>query len=362
MKIAILVSLFPPKWLAGTEIATYNTAKHLAKRGHEVHVITSLDEGLPKESMEEGFHVHRIRRRKVRYLGVISFWLKTPLVLRTIEPDIVHSQDIIMGMPGLVAKTFFSKKFVVCGRGTDVNNPGLFMKPLSRLVLGNADAVIALTEDMRKKMQRNCNRDISVIPNGLNLEKFENLSRDETQSKNEKLIIFVGRFRPEKGVKYLIEAMNIIIQHVQPVKLILVGEGPEEEKLKQLVGQFNLGRFINFVGQIPNEKVPQYMVTAYVFVLPSLCEGFPNVLLEAMGSGLPIVATNVCGLPEIIRDGENGFLVEPKNPGQIAENVSLLLEDDELREKISKNNKEKARKYSWDSVVDRLEEVYLRHL
>ena len=64
MKIAILVSLFPPKWLAGTEIATYNIAKHLVKRGHEVHVITSLDEGLPKQSVEDGFHVHRIRRRK----------------------------------------------------------------------------------------------------------------------------------------------------------------------------------------------------------------------------------------------------------------------------------------------------------
>ncbi len=85
MKIAILVLLFPPKWLAGTEIATYNIARHLAKRGHEVHVITSLDEGLPKDSVEEGFCVHRIGWRKLRFIGIISFWLKILIVLKKNE-------------------------------------------------------------------------------------------------------------------------------------------------------------------------------------------------------------------------------------------------------------------------------------
>ncbi len=100
------------------------------------------------------------------------------------------------------------------------------------------------------------------------------------------------------------------------------------------------------------------MVASDVLVLPSLSEGFPVTILEAMASGLSIVATTVGGLPEIVKDGENGFLVEPNNYGQIAEKVILLLEDEELRYKISKNNKERTKRYSWGHAVDKLEEIY----
>lgn len=363
MKIAILVLLFPPKWLAGTEIATYNIARHLAKRGHEVHVITLLDEGLPKESLEQYFYIHRIRFPRIKFLGIIILWVKVLLLLKRINPQLVHVQSIAIGIAAFLAKKLLKKPYVVWGRGSEVYLPWLFKNRISRLVLRNADAVIALTEDMKTEMQKICNRDAYVIPNGIDLERFENLSRDEMRGKlqakaGEKLVISVGRFRPEKGVRYLIEAMEIIRQKGQPVKLLLGGEGPEEENLKQLVEQLNLGSCINFIGQIPNEKVPQYMAAAHVFALSSLSEGFPNVVLEAMASGLPIVASKVGGLPEIIREGQNGFLVEPKNPEQIAERVLLFLNNDELTQRISRNNKQKVKEYSWGSAVSRLERLY----
>lgn len=121
----------------------------------------------------------------------------------------------------------------------------------------------------------------------------------------------------------------------------------------------NIEQYITFIGKVPNEKVPEYMGASDVFVLPSLSESFGIVNLEAMASGLPIIATNVRGLPEIIKNGENGFLVEPKNPEGIAEKVLLLLEDDELGERISNNNRGEVRKYSWENVVETLEGVYL---
>jgi N-acetyl-alpha-D-glucosaminyl L-malate synthase BshA len=368
MKIAILVLMFPPKWLAGEEIATYNIAKYLAKRGHEVHVVTSLDKGLPRESTEQGFYVHRTSWRRVRFLGFIPFWLKILLLVKKIKPDIVHGQDIVgMGVPSFLAKRLLKRPCIIWGRGTDVYLPGLFIRPLSKLILRNANTVIALTEDMKREMQKIWNRDIFVIPNGIDLERFDDLPRDEMRVKlqvkvDERRIIFVGRFRPDKGVTYLIKAMDIVRQRDQSARLMLVGEGPEEDSLRQLVGQLNLGSCINFVGQIPNERVPQYMAAADVFVLPSLYEGFPNVVLEAMASGLPIVASKVGGLPEIVEDGQNGFLVEPKNPEQIADKILLLLRDDELTRRISRNNKEKAKRYSWGSVVAKLEEVYQNHL
>ena len=365
MKIAILVLLFPPKWLAGTEIATYNIAKYLAKRGHEVHVITTLDEGLPKENMEEGFYVHQIFLRKIRFLGVISFWLKIFWHLKKIKPDIVHVQSVGIGIPAFLSKKILEKPYIVWGRGSDIYLPDKFTKSISKLVLKNADAVIALTGDMKKKMQKFCDKDISVIPNGIDLERFSNLSKEDIRKKlkikeDEKVIIFVGTLRPVKGVKYLIKAMKIISPKNANTRLMLVGDGDERGNLEKLVKGLSLEEYVKFVGKVPNEKVPEYMAASDVFVLPSLSEGFPVTVLEAMASGVPIIATNVGGLPEIIKDGENGFLVEPKNPEKIAEKVLLILEDDGLRERISRNNKEKVKGYSWESVIERLEKVYLK--
>lgn len=363
MKIAILVWGFPPKRLAGAEIAAYNIARHLARKGYEVHVITSLDKGLPKEGVEQGFHVHRIGFPKIKFLGIAIFRFKILLTLRKVNPDLVHGQGTGISWSAFFAKKLLKKPYIVWRRGIDIGLDGLFTRPLSRLVIKKADAVIALTEDMKREIQAINNREVLVIPNGIDFERFHNLSRDEMRYKlqagaDERLVVFVGRFRPEKGVRYLIEAMEIIRRKSQNVRLILIGEGPEEEDLKRLVEQLNLRDCIDFLGQVPNEEVPHYMAASDVFVLPSLAEGFPNVILEAMASGLAIVATKVSGLPEIIEDGGNGFLVESKNSEQIAEKVLLLLNDDELRERISKNNREKAEDYSWESVIERLEKIY----
>jgi len=363
MKIAILVPAFLPKWLAGTEIATYNIARHLAKRRHEVHVITSMDKGMPRENEEAGFYVHRIGFPRLKFLGIMVFSLKALFLLKGFNPDLVHAQNTIMGMPGFLAKKLLRKPYLVWARGSEIYLPWLFKRPMSKLVLKNADAAIALTEDMKTEMQKICNRDVLVIPNGIDFERFENLSRDAVRCKlqansDARLVIFVGRFRPEKGVRYLIEAMEIIRQKNQQVRLILGGEGPEEDSLRQLVRQLNLEDCVDFAGQIPNEKVPQYMAASDVFVLPSLSEGLPNVILEAMASGLPIVASKVGGVPQIIKDGENGYLIEPTRPDQIAEKVLLLLENHDLRDAISRNSIQKAKDYSWENVVWRLEEVY----
>lgn len=363
MRIAITIPLFPPRWLAGTEIATYNIAKHLARRGYEVHVITALDKGLPKESMEEGFYVHRIFWRKIRFAGVISFWTKVFLVLRKVNPDMIHVQSIEMCIPAFIAKKLMKKPYVVWGQGSDVYLPGKFIKSISKLVLKNANTVIALTDDMKKEMQKICSRDVSVIPNGIDLSSFEDLSRKEARSKlqikdDEKVILFVGTLRPVKGIRYLIEAMRLIKDKNESTKLFLVGDGEEREYLKNLVKGLILEECVRFIGKLPNEKVPECMVASDVFVLPSLSEGFPVVILEAMASGLPIISTKVTGLLEIVKDGKNGILVESKSPDEIAEKVLLILGDDELREKISENNREEAKRYSWDSAVDKLEEIY----
>ena len=368
MKIAILVLLFPPKWLAGTEIATHNIASHLAQRGHEVHVITSRDRGLPTESSEQGFQIHRVGFPRVRVFGLMAFCMAAVLKVRRLNPDIVHQQDVKLGAVGFMAKKLLRRPWVVWGQGSDVYLPWTFKRPISKLVLKNADAVIALTADMKAEMCKICSRGIDVIPNGVDLERYEALpSKVAIRAElglddDDRIAVFVGTLRPVKGVKYLIEAMSIIKHRCATARLLLVGDGEERQSIEGMVKELNLEDTVTFLGRMSNDKVPKHMAASDVFVLPSLSEGFPVTVLEAMATGLPVVASRVRGLPEIIEDGRNGFLVEPKRPDQIADRVLVLLADSGLRQEVAAINREKARQYSWENTVEQVEAVYRRAL
>lgn len=363
MKIVILTAVFGIEHIGGTEIASYYIAKHLAKKGHQVHIITSGNKKLPKESMEDNFYIHRVSYPKIPSLGILYFWLKLPWYIKKVNPDVVHCQSTQMGLPCFLAKKFFKTPYVVLGQGSDIYLHWKFKKIIHKFVFNNADKVIALTEDMKKKIQESYKKDVFVISSGINLEHFENLSKEIARSKlkinlNEKVIIFVGSLQIVKGLKYLIEAFKIVKYKIPELKLILVGEGDERKELERLVKKNQLEKQITFMGNVLNNNIPEYMTASDIFVLPSLSEGFPLVILEAMASGLPIIATNVRGISEIIKEGENGFLVEPKNPEQIAEKILYLLPDEKLRERISLHNREKVKSYSWDFVVGDLLKIY----
>jgi len=363
MKIAILVSMFPPKHLGGTEIATLNIAKNLAQKGHNVEVITSLDEGLPKKSREDNFLIHRIYYPKIKLFGVIYFWIKCLFLIRKINSEITHVQNIQMAAPCFLAKIIFGRSYIVYCRGSDVYLPWRFKNIFSKIILNNASAVVVLSEDMKKKIQIFYPKNIFVISNGIDLVRFNGLRKEIIRRKlniasDEKIILFVGTLKFIKGISYLIEAMGAIKEKEEKVKLILVGEGPERKRLENLTKELNLEKEINFIGGVENNKIPEYMSVSDIFILSSLSESFGIVNLEAMASGLPIVATKVGGIPEIVKDGENGFLVEPGDSKQIAEKILYLLSNDDIRKSISIANREKAKNYSWDSVVDKLIAVY----
>jgi len=357
VKIAILVGLFPPKWLAGTEIATYNLADHLARKGHEVHVITSHDDGLPGLCEENGFYIHRIAWPKIRFIGLVAFWVSICLKIRKIKPDIVHAQSLGGGVPPLFSNRLLKIPYVIYGRGSDVYSPDWLTKLTAKPILKNASATLALTEDMKQKMLDICDGDISVVPNGVDLERFKT-SLGAKKEGNTKTIVFVGRLHPVKGVQYLIEAVAIVHQEIPDVKLVIVGDGIERSRLDELAEKLNLNGCIQFAGQVPQESIPQLMHQADVFVLPSLSEGLPVVLLEAMAAGLPIVATNVGGNPDIVEEGVNGYLVNAKNSEEIADRLLVLLQNDEIQEEISANNREKVEMFTWDRVAEAVEEVY----
>ncbi|WP_424355699.1 glycosyltransferase family 4 protein [Methanobacterium sp. MBAC-LM] len=358
MKIAILVSGFPPDRVGGMEIATYNIAKHLANNGHSIHIITS---SYSNSSNENKFVVHSVNMMGTKIIGPFFDQRKILPVIKEIDPEIIHAQGIstsgISAFTAYLIKKSLKIPYVVYGRGSDIY-PFKAEKILVKAILNNADSVIALTEHMKKEIQKISDKEVLVVPNGIDMNRFNDSSLTYTELLKGKTIIFIGNLRPEKGLSYLIEAMMYVTKKDMNTQLLIVGEGPQRENLEKLVNKLNINNRVTFSGKVTTDKVPVYLKNSDIFVLPSLQEGFPNVLLEAMASGLPVVATEVCGINEIIEDGKNGFLVKPQNSKEIAEKILLLLNNHNLRKWISKQNIKKASKYSWQRTVKMLEDAY----
>lgn len=335
-------------------------ATYLAKKGNVVHIFTSWRKGLASETSERGFFIHRIRYYPIRVLGAILFWMRMLFLLRKVNPDVIHAQGIVMGIPAFLGKRILNKPYSVWGQGSDVYSTWAFKTTFTRLVLRNANLVIALTQDMRLRMQQICDVRAVIIPNGVRIESFSGLSREKSRKnlnilENEKIITFVGRLVPEKGVKYLIRAMTSINRNVPDARLLLIGDGLDRLYLEKLTQELKLTNTITFVGMVSNEKVPSYLASSDLFVLPTLSEGLSIVILEAMACGLPVITTTVNGLPEIVKDGENGLLVAPKNSEQLAQKLLLLLNDDQLRMKMGENNKRLSKNYSLEVVFSKFE-------
>jgi len=357
MKIVIIVVLFPPKWLAGTEIATYDLACHLARRGHEVHVITSHDGDLPDLSEENGFYIHRTGVPETQVISILSFWVKAYLQINKIKPEVVLSQSLQCGIPALMAKRFLKIPYAVWGQGSDIYLPDRLIRMFSKPILKSADAALALTDNMRREMQQTYTREIFVVPNGIDLKRVIPPSGIE-KGGNKKTILFVGRLHPVKGVRYLIESMAVIHRKMPCSNLIIVGDGEDRQELEELAKNLGLEDHVHFSGQVPQDRVHLYMHQADVFVLPSLSEGFGIVNIEAMAAGLPIVATNVGGIPDIIEEGVNGYLVNAKSSDELSDRILMLLQNDTLRAEIAANNRVKAKMFSWDAIAGIVEEVY----
>jgi len=174
-------------------------------------------------------------------------------------------------------------------------------------------------------------------------------------------LLFCGRLnsrRPHKTVDILLKAMPRILQR-HTVELNIIGTGPRLDEYTTLARTLGLGRAVHFLGFIDPSDLPAHYARADLFALPSARESFPLVLLEAMASGLPVVATAVGGVPEMVVDGETGLLVPPDDPGALAEAVNSLLDDPERMRAMGEKGRDTVREhYTWDKVAERMAEYF----
>jgi colanic acid/amylovoran biosynthesis glycosyltransferase len=166
-------------------------------------------------------------------------------------------------------------------------------------------------------------------------------------------VLFCGRLVAQKGIDVLMKAFAIVVKNVPNARLILVGDGAQRSSIEKLIIDLNLSAHVEVKGAVPFHKVSEYLSSAHIFVLPSIYEGTPNVLLQAMATGLPIVATKVGGIPDLVNDDVDGLLVEPKDAVALAKAIQLLLVNNELAERFRHSAHKKALAFKTEKIVEK---------
>ncbi|RMF05942.1 glycosyltransferase family 1 protein [Candidatus Woesearchaeota archaeon] len=368
MKILVIVNEYPPMAGGGgkfTEAFVKEFAR--SKEVSEVCVITA-ETGkkipTPKEKKIKIIPLRAAFRRNPRKSNSINRIL-TPFVfmfqavkagrreLKRKRYDLLWS---VFSVPSGVAGSVLSREsgipHAVTTIGTDVYEPTKWYSPhrnliygwIVRQVLKRAHLITAISEDIRKKVIRYFNPDRPVITAhiGFTPFPFKKVRREKLGlEKNAYYLIYVNRIVPRKGHKYLLEALSRIKD--ENIKLIVVGEGPEKEKLRELAKELHVEKRVVWTGYVSEEKKWQHLTASDLYVSSSLHEGFGINILEAMHAGLPVVSTNKGGQTDFLEEGKNALLVAPKSPEELCSAILKLRKDNKLAKEMAKQNKEKAK-------------------
>jgi len=228
-----------------------------------------------------------------------------------------------------------------------------------KLSLKTSHYLVTGSEEMKKGYSENYNlslEKIKVIPNWINLDRFK---PTKAQIKKSKLqtILFVHWLSKRKGADMIVPIISHLKAHINNFKLLVIGEGPYREKLLEEIKENKLSKKIEILGAVPNKDLGEYYAKVDIFIMPSMEEGFPRVLLETMAMGIPYVATNVGAVKELSPETAQRFLVKSGDVEKFAHKIEILLTDEKLYNKFKKEELEKVKEYSLDRIVDKFIEL-----
>ena len=397
MKVCILTSGYPRHKNDFDSIYIHELAKNLTTFNNEVHVLTPHYPNCKVEEELDDVNVHRFpyfypkKYQKLCYGGGILYNFKNSYLAKIQVPlfflselfytikmikkekiDVVHSHWLVpQGLVGGICKKIFGIPHVTTVHGSDVNiiKKSKILSRICSFILHNSDRITAnssYTKDRVLSIDSRAKDKVEVIPMGVDINRFG--FEDDTNLKEvfgaEYLILSIGRLIDWKGTKYLIISMKEVIKKFPNSKLVIGGDGPEKRKLEKLTKKLNLKKNVIFTGYIKNSDLSKYYDSSDIFVLASmnlngLTEALGVVLLEAMVCGTPVIGSNVGGIPDIIKDGYNGFLVPEKSPKDLADKIIELLSNKELAKEFSVNGLKTVReRFSWEIVSERFMRMY----
>ncbi len=244
-----------------------------------------------------------------------------------------------------------------------------FMNRLAKLeaeTAQNANLIVTISNYSLEKIQKHYGIEpskVRIVPNGVDVEKFKpmdsELVRHQFGLGNEPCVLFVGSLIPRKGMPFLVDASKKIVKEKADTKFLIVGEGPMKPQLTETLKSANLSDNFKFLGNLKEDTLSAAYNCADVFVLPSIQEGQGIVLLEAQASGKPVVAFDVGGVNEAVRNKETGLLVKRGSSDELADALLKLLSDKPLREKMGANGRRfVSENFTWDICTQKMLRVY----
>lgn len=339
----------------------------------ELYVINLIDEADEATKIDKfaDFTLHYVNSSKNKFKfirGVLNI-LNIKKKILEVNPEIVHVQSL---MYPVFAPLLLRHKYpIVCTihslYAMDVKaaewtgySEYIYRKILSLLermiVLKSLPNIIIVAPPLKDRIANRTNAKIYTIPNGIDLKDVQNISPKPIEHPS---ILYVGRLTKRKGVDVLLRAIPIIKKSIPNLSLYIMGAGPLEDELKELVKELNVEENVKFLGFVSEEEKYSYYKSVDICVVPSVDYDYaPVVLPEAMACEKPVIASNVGGIPFVVEDGKTGLLVEAGNVEELTEKIIMLLQNEYLREKMGKAGREKIKNFTWDKIAQQTVEVY----
>ena len=302
-----------------------------------------------------------------KYRGNGAYRSTIKILTRTnFKPAILHAHFIWpSGYVGMRISREYNIPFVLTAHGHDVYDIPFqndFYNKITKEILNSADFVITPSNRNKKILvnKLGCSSTkIKIIYNGYDPKLFHPIEKRICRERlslppHRKIILSVGNLNPVKGHIYLVKSMKKVVKTYPDTRCYIVGQGTEKTRLEKEIKNLGLENNVFLVGPQEHKKIPLWMNAADIFVLPSIDEGNPTVIFEALGCGKPVIGTKVGGVPEIIKNDRLGILVPPKNPDALADAILTALEHKWDLNYISMY----AKQFTWSSIAKQILEIY----
>lgn len=353
LKLVYITSFFPPDRVAGAELGTHFMAEYMAGLGHEVHVvITRPHEQRPVES-RSGYKIHWLKPPSLKGFKFIQEINRGLECLREIKPDLIHANCLLPG--GYIAARYSynspCKSLVLC-YGYDVCDMKFPLSLFGKTALREVDQAMAATNFCSEVMKSWVPEVIpKVFLAGCDVRVFPELPSERSEEVIK--LLFIGRLIPEKGFDFLLDLMQELPEKYE---LNVLGAGQALTDYQNRAS--SLGQRIHFIGQVPNSECSKWLAESHALVLPSYREPFGVVCIEAIVSGVPVVCSDVMGLPEAVADQVNGLVVSRREKSDWVKAIQKACEDMDFRKNVYEESKKYRNKWDWQTRLKELQGIY----
>ncbi len=356
----------------GSGVLATELGKGLARRGHDVHFVT-YQQPVRLNSFQNNVYYHEVNDADYPLFQYPPY--DTALTSKLVDVVKYENLDLLhvhYAIPHATVAYMAKKILLNEGRyiptittlhGTDITLVGMnpAFHPVVEFAINKSDGVTAVSNSLKKDTleQFNIEKDIRVIYNFLDLERFKKANKDHFKKAiapdGEKILIHTSNFRKVKRVEDVIKIFKKIYEK-EKCKLLLVGDGPERQNLERLCREIGLCHEIRFLGK--QEAVEELLAISDLFLMPSASESFGLAALEAMACEVPVISSNVGGLPEVNIHGTTGFLSEVGNVEEMAKHSLQLLQNEDLLNQFKANALHQAEQFDIENVLPLYEEYY----